>query len=400
MIHVVYISVDGILGDLGSSQVRRVLERITAVGPVKYTLFTLEKPESLSNSARIQLQEELENSSISWRPMVYRKGPRGVLENIVWLASAVKDCVAAEGCDIIHARSYPSAMAAYLVSEYVNIPFIFDFRGYWIDERIVEGRWFTNPLAEKIGRLTERSLFQKAAGVVSLTEGAAKEISEGKFGQVDSVPIVVIPTLVDERDFSLDKRRVPRPNPLKDRVVVGFVGSINRSYRVEESLELCSRLMSYNEKVFFLGLTAQREELESLVERFEIPACSYMIKSLTHNEIAQWLAWVDWGLLLLDSNQAKIASMPTKLGEFLASGVRPIHHGCNSDVADWVTRAATGVSLSSLDESSLSAALGVIGAGAPDVSLESGWARTREHFSLESGSQRYLEFYTKVLRID
>ncbi len=46
----------------------------------------------------------------------------------------------------------------------------------------------------------------------------------------------------------------------------------------------------------------------------------------------------------------------TKLAEFLASGVRPIQYGCNSEVGYWVERTGSGIRLPNLDESSLKAA--------------------------------------------
>jgi hypothetical protein len=82
--------------------------------------------------------------------------------------------------------------------------------------------------------------------------------------------------------------------------------------------------------------------------------------------------------------------MPTKLAEFFAVGVRPLHYGCNSEVADWVRRVGTGLVLDSLAESELArAARFAVDSHHDAAVLSAGRERAEPHFSLRAGLDRY-----------
>lgn len=123
---------------------------------------------------------------------------------------------------------------------------------------------------------------------------------------------------------------------------------------------------------------------------------------------------MDWGFLLLRPDAAKAASMPAKLAEFFAAGVRPIHYGCNDEVGAWVRRGASGLSLSSVDGRCLDEAAAYIAADGPPpdaatppgprppadhvlATLEAARARTEAHFSIVSGATRYAQLFDAVL---
>ncbi len=399
MRHIAYISVDGLLEPLGASQVQKVLEGLSVPGDIRFTVFSLEKPKSLVDRHHVTLtRRTLAKQNIHWLHYPYQNGLKGIFKNLATLTQAVDDLVENDSVCLIHARSYLAGLIAQVMWIAHGIPYVFDFRGYWIDERIEEGRWFTNSLAIAGGRSIERHLFQNAHAIVSLTESAAEDIRTGKFGKVRDSSVFVIPTCVDGTAFQLAARDVQRPSQLRGKNVVGYVGSLNASYLVEESLRLVAYILKTDPSAFFLGLTGQTSELERSALSAGIPAERMLIRGVAHSEMPQWLGWIDWGLLLLQTNAAKRASMPTKLAEFLAVGVRPIHHGCNEDVAFWVRKAGTGLSLSTLDEYSMAKIARALAATSSDSELIEGWQRTSQHFSMETGVLRYREIYDHVLK--
>ena len=136
-----------------------------------------------------------------------------------------------------------------------------------------------------------------------------------------------------------------------------------------------------------------------LVDEIGIPDDRRLIASVGHGEIHRWLPWIDFGLMLLVSpNDAKRASMPTKLGEFFAAGVTPISYGGNSEVADWVKRAGSGLALDDLSDESLEQAANFVETGVPDSSIRLRARRVaEEHFSLDSGAARYDRLFQDIL---
>src|SRR5262249_17875697 len=106
--------------------------------------------------------------------------------------------------------------------------------------------------------------------------------------------------------------------------------------------------------------------------------------------VASYIASLDWGMLLLAETFAKRASMPTKLGEFLAAGVRPIHYGCNPEVGHWVRRTGSGLSLPDLDDDTLERTARSVASATGDANvLSSARDIAEQHFSLRGALARY-----------
>jgi glycosyltransferase involved in cell wall biosynthesis len=276
-------------------------------------------------------------------------------------------------------------------------------RGYLIDERVVEGRWFRNPLLLRLARAVERGIFSRCAGAVTLTSPSAADIASGRFGAWDArKPLSVIPTCANYDVFRLERRADGIPSALRSRLreklVVGYVGAVNRSYRVEQALLLFKHLHALRPDAHLLCLTLQTEALASAIERAGLAAPSVTLTSAAPWEMPAWLGWIDWGLHLLEVGEAKRASMPTKLAEFLASGVRPVHHGCNEEVSEWVEHCGSGYVLPTTNDAALRhAAAFVASAPAAPGLLARARELSRPHFGLEAGLDRYQEVVARLL---
>ena len=140
--------------------------------------------------------------------------------------------------------------------------------------------------------------------------------------------------------------------------------------------------------------------MTSVADERGIPPGRRLITSVPHERMHQWLPWIDFGLMLLvKPNQAKRASMPTKLAEFFATGVAPIAHGANAEVSAWVERTGSGLGLCDLAIESLEEAVDFVAQGVPDADV---LVRAREvarnHFSLDSGAARYDALFRSILR--
>lgn len=392
--HVVYVTFDGIMEPLGESQVVRFVEGINSVTDVNFTIVSLEKGNDLQDSIRRNaLRTRLLEQGIEWEPEPYRGGSLGVCGNLAQMVQLVGQITENQGIDLLHARSYLPALVCETIQAAYDVPVIFDFRGYWIDERIEEGRWFTNPLSIEAGRGIERHLFQNASAIVSLTRTAAEDIQNGRFGYVHA-PIVVIPTCVDTNRFNLEQRKVPRPTVLEGKNVIGWVGSMNASYLVDESLELTRWILEEDPNAFFLALTQQVADLRERALGVGVPESRMMIESVHHSEVPRWLGWMDWGLLLLRENTAKRGSMPTKLGEFLASGVRPIYHSCNQDMAGLMEESGSGIQVD-LSLPLRDVALELV--RGDKISSNKGWRRVQNRLSLSAGVDSYSRLYDLLL---
>lgn len=398
--HILYLTFDGLLEPLGNSQVTSLLERISMSGDFRFSVCSLEKTQDLQKKDRLSsLLERLADSGIHWSYSSFERGLWGAARNFAAMAELVWMLADTDPFQLVHARSYPPAFVAWLTKNALHVPYIFDFRGYWIDEKLDAGNALVTPGRARLARVWERTLYQGANAIVSLARPGAEDIKRGKFGSDVTDDIVVIPTCVDTDRFNLDIGRVRRQElGLEDKLVIGYVGSINPSYRVHESLQLFKYIHELEHDAELLVLTRQREEFGILARQLNLPLTSIRIHSVPHHEVAEWVGAMDWGLLLLNSPEAKRASMPTKLGEFLAAGVRPIHHGCNSEVTEWVEKCGTGISLADTREATLrNAAVQIVSHRRSRAELLKGRRTASDHFGLESGAERYQVLYRKVL---
>jgi glycosyltransferase involved in cell wall biosynthesis len=392
---VTHVSLDGLSTPLGESQVLAVSERLQSMG-WECTILSLE-PESGDPDAFDGLDVRMASSGIRWQHRPYRRGRIGAVRNALSMTAMLRDVW--ERTDLVHCRSYFGAFFPAAADIFGSTPYVFDTRGYWVEEKIEAGHWFQDAASRAIARRVERELYQRASGVVSLTELAAEDVRNGRFGRRHPRErSICIPTCVDYTTFTMD--RGPAPHDfLNDGPIVAYVGSLNPSYEYRKSLELVALTLSRIPQARFLALTSQVSEMRSLADEFAIPASRRLITSVAHNRIHRWLPWIDFGVtLLVNPIQAKRASMPTKLAEFFATGIAPISHGANSEVTDWVNRAGSGMVLEDLSPNSLERAADFVARGVPDADvLMRARLAAEKHFSLDSGAERYDALFRDVL---
>jgi hypothetical protein len=389
---IVYLSADGVLNALGWSQVARLLMGLAKQG-LHYHLVSMERPDRLADSAaRRRAAHDLASAGVEWTPITYStSGGPAMATNLARLAAAAALIVPRGG--LVHARGYHGAACARLLRAR-RVRYVFDARGYWIDERLDAGRLFTRPAVLATARAVERRLYRDAAAVVTLTELQADDVRRGELGRYDG-PVLTIPTCADFDAFRLreDGAAEPPHPELGGPCVLGLVGSINASYHMTEAVRLARRVLELSPDAKLVVLSEQREAFRALCEAEGVPATRTLVETVPHARVPRWTPWLDWGLQLLVTRRSKRASMPTKLAEFFASGVRPVHHGCNDEVGRWVERAGSGVVLRDLSEGSLEEAarsIASITARPRDVAaLRRARAVAEPHFSLTSGIARY-----------
>jgi glycosyltransferase involved in cell wall biosynthesis len=400
-----YVSATGVLQPLGYSQVVRVLKALSRKG-WRYSLISLERSADMGRPGALDaMHAELADAGIAWTPRPYRDAARNVA------TLSLETARLARSCALVHARSYQPALAAYFALRLHNTPYLFDKRGYWIDEKRDEGRWFAHPLAYSAGKSLERTLFESCAGVVSLSRHGVDDVRGGVFGAWPHLrPVVNIPTVVDYDSFTIEPDTQSLPADLlarlEGKLVVGYIGSLNASYKVDAMCDLFARTHSLNPNAHLLGLTGQPEALAERLGRAGAPTDSFTLTRSPHELMPSWLSMVDWGLMLLNSTYAKRASMPTKLAEFFAAGVRPVQLGCNADVGEWVARAGSGISLEDTSDAELDRAAERIAASerraaqgaALRARLEHAREVTRPHFSLDSGVDAYDRLLDSLVR--
>jgi glycosyltransferase involved in cell wall biosynthesis len=206
--------------------------------------------------------------------------------------------------------------------------------------------------------------------------------------------IKVITTCTDLDLFKYDTK-LKNSKRTKRPFTVGYVGSVGVWYLFDESLK-CFKIIKEvipNAKLHIIN----REGHEYIYERLQqldIDLDSVTISTADRSGVANAMQFMDIGLFMIKPVYSKIASTPTKLGEFLGCGVPCLCNSGVGDVASIIRKRKVGIALDSFDEDEMRKAVRNIldMTRCIDIKERCRGAALR-HFSLYDGVKSYNEIY-------
>jgi glycosyltransferase involved in cell wall biosynthesis len=384
-VRVVYVSYDGALDPLGSSQVRPYLEGLAERG-VALTLVSFEKPARWrDDEARIALASRLERHAIRWRPLPYHKRPRlpATAWDVVAGARAIRREVERSGAGLVHCRGDVAMAMARWARLPRGVRILYDVRGLFADERVDAGSWTAGSTLDRMVRRVESANLRRADGVVALTAAGLEALRERR-GELP--PHRVIPTCAD---LSVFRPRAPGEEP--DYGLV-YSGSLGTWYMAREMVAF-ARVAAPFVRGRTLFLTPDVEE----ARRAGATPDWAEVRSVDPAEVPAWLRRGRALFFFIRPTPSKRASCPTKLGEALASGLPVL---CNRGVGDLdavLADGAVGLLVDSFSEDGYSRAAQRLGVLLQDPALPGRCRRLAEAaYGLESGVEAYHQLYREL----
>ena len=384
---VLFISYDGMLEPLGQSQVLAYLKRLAADRAIH--LMSFEKAEDWNNFAeRERLSRDILAAGIVWHPLLYHKRPSawdiaiGIVVGL-WL-------VFRHRLSIVHARSYVPSVMALVIKPFSGAKYLFDMRGFWVDERLDGGLWPRGGRMYRVAKWFEKRFLLSADHVVSLTHAAVREMANFDYLQGRMQPITVIPTCADLTRFK------PMPREVVGRdFVLGYVGTVGTWYLFDEVAACFAQLLLMKPEAKFLILNrGEHAYIRSRLAAAGVPDAAVEIITATHAEVPSEMARMDAGVFFIKQVFSKQASAPTKLAEFLGCGIPCLSNAGVGDMAGVLEGERVGVALKAFDEASVSAGLAQLLVLASDPDIRARCASVAEkHFSLVEGVRRYAQAY-------
>lgn len=401
-----FISLDGMTDPLGQSQVLPYLAGLAGKGH-RIFLISCEKVERFE-AGKQQIEAFCKEKGIIWRPQPYLTRPRGIA---TWqqVRQMYREAVSIHkevGLDFTHCRSYVPALVGLRLKRKKGIPFIFDMRGFWVDERVEGGLWDVKKswyqAAFRFMKRKEKAFMQEAAHIVSLTE-KGREIMKDMLKE-RLAPVSVIPCSVDMELFGEaggGRREARQELRLRlgiaeDAWVFVYLGSVGSWYLLEEMLGFFQYVKSRNPRAHFL-LISQGEAKFILKKAAEIglSESALSIHAAARQEIPALLQVADIGLFFIKPCFSKQASSPTKLGEMLAMGLPVIANGGVGDLDDFFAKNKVGKLLAAFDEVAFEEVEKVL-----PVLVNSDPEKIRSvakaHFSLETAVELYDAIYQGI----
>ena len=172
---------------LGGSQVLPYLQGLASRGH-RISLVSCEKPGSEPETWE-RVRRICAGADIGWHPLTYHKSPP-VLSTMWDLAAMIRSAESLQnkiGFDLVHCRSYVPALVGLRLKRSHGVPFLFDMRGFWPEERVEAGSWdLANPLFRAVFSYFKRrelEFFREADAIVSLTAAGRDQMQSRPLGQ-------------------------------------------------------------------------------------------------------------------------------------------------------------------------------------------------------------------------
>jgi glycosyltransferase involved in cell wall biosynthesis len=364
-----YLSFDSVCRGVGLSQVARYVERLARRG-VDVTLHSFE-PERPTDA----MGDLLAGVGVQWHP--HRFGRLGAAGGA---ARAARGAFLLRGAELVHARSDVAA-ASSLASR--RPCWIWDVRGFWRRERVLQDLLRPGSPPDRVMAYVEGAAARSSTGIIILSNTAA-DVLRGRFGAAVSDKIRVIPTCVDLSRFPL------APMPETSRVRLLLLGTLNRMYDVPVMLTLLDRMRAHHHtdlQVVGPPSAGWGPELAA------IGATSHAVEAGAIPDVIR-----EHHVGLCVQRGTNLAAMPTKVAEFLATG-RPVVIGKGlGDLDDLLTRHDCGVIVGDSSERELDRATDEILRLVFDPETPARCRRlAEEHFDLERGVDRLLEAYRRAV---
>jgi glycosyltransferase involved in cell wall biosynthesis len=384
-----YISYNGINAALVQSQVINYLRTLHTHG-WNFLLITFER-EPLDSEQIDQRSAQLQALGIDWYPHFYRPGGAAIISGILRASRLAMTLVRRNQVSLIHCRSFIPAIVGAATGAVSGRPWIFDIRGFWVDEKTYKGRISPTSAAYRLGKWVERQLYRRCAAVVALTQASANIISAlPLWQQQQRPPVVVIPTCVDIAAFQL-------PHQASARVRFGYLGSLGPGYMAQQILEFFEVVVQAP-LAASLTLISQTDnaDIPGFEQRRALHPEQLALASAAPHEVPQRLTEIDIGLSFIEPHYCKQASCPTKLGEYLAAGI-PVIANDIGDMASVLRRDRVGVIIEDFSPAGYLHAAQEAMALRAEPDFQARCQRAVARFSLTQGSAQYLNLYQQVL---
>ncbi|MFN2405194.1 MAG: glycosyltransferase [Pyrinomonadaceae bacterium] len=404
---VLFISYNGMLDPLGQTQVLPYLRELAKRG-VKFTLLSFERARALTPEGAAkceQLRSELEPQGIEWHWLRYHQRPSvpATIYDVLAGIRKASSLVQRNRVEMIHARGHIPATIALALKKRFPIKMIFDVRGLMAEEYVDAEHWRKDSLPYRITKATERSVFAETDAIVTLTERIWPIIREWDGLRGRTPHHEVIPCCVDLDRFQFrEEERARRRSELglTDQFTIVYSGSLDGWYLTEKMADFFASVVRRNPRAHLLWLTnGSHDRVRELMRSRNVETQNYSVLSVAAAEVPSYLAAADAGLAFIKRCVSKLASSPTKNGEYLACGLPLILNAGIGDsdalIHDW----KAGVLITEFTEEEFAKAAGDIEAMVrlPDARDKARGVAQRV-FNLEAvGGERYASLYERVL---
>ena len=323
-----YITFDGLSDPLGQSQILPYLCGIAGKG-FQIHILSCEKKERLEKEKETILSL-IKNLPISWDYILYDE-EGGVLTRLLYIRRIQKlaNILRKEKkITLVHCRSYLASLIGLSFKNKYGIPFVFDMRGFWADERIDGGIWKKNNILQNFFytyfKRKEKQFILRSDAIVSLTNAAVNELVKHYPADLVTAKATIIPCCTDTTVFSrrTEKKAIHLPSIAPEDHLLIYTGSIGTWYYTREMIDCVLTWKKSLPTLKLLILTKDSAALAKILSDYtEEQRAMILSASSSHKEVAAYLEIAKAAIFFIKPSYSKIASSPTKMAECWSMGL-------------------------------------------------------------------------------
>lgn len=405
-----YLCYFGLREPLVQTQVLPYLRQLAAAG-ARVHLLTFE-PEMGARWTAAQVEEErarVAEGGVEWHALPYHKRPSlpATLYDAQAGARFAARLLRRGEVNVLHARGHVAALMATMAKRTTRRGrIVFDIRGFMPEEYTDAGVWPEGGWLYRGVKRVERRLFDAADAFIVLTERAREILWPGSADADErGRPVEVIPCCVDFRRFAAadaePREKLRDELGLAGRRVVVYAGSFGGWYMTDEMARFIAVARREDPTTYAMILTQSDPQMVSdKLRSLGLGDGDFFVGRVAPGEVPRHMKAADLAVSFIRACYSKQSSSPTKIAEYLASGLPVVCNAGVGDVDAVIESDRVGVILREFTDEAYSAALAAADELRRDPSLpERCRASARSRFDLDTvGGAGYRCLYERLLK--
>jgi len=395
-VRTLYICYLGLREPLVQSQVLPYLRQLAAAG-IEVHLLTFESrlTEARTTNELAAHAARLDRDGINWSYLAYHKRPSVPATLYDVLAGAAKTIrlLRSRKIDVLHARAHIPLAIALLAQRWTGCALIFDLRGLVAEEYADAGLLKENSFLFRTVKRLERAGLRRADQIVVLTKSMRDWLMAKGEAQADRIE--VIPTCADFSRFKREEEVFDSP----DSFEVIYAGSVVGLYMLKEMARFFLAIKLEQPNAMFRVLTlSDQEEVANVLQRAGVSTADFQVAAVSPEDVPNQIRRARLGISFRRPTFSQIAASPTKIAEYLASGIPIVSNIGTGDVDELFQVEQVGLTVDVFDEATYADAAKRAIALAHEPGIRERCIRTgRRYFDLVNvGGQRYRNVYERL----
>ena len=308
---------------------------------------------------RLWQSEELDGVRVIrvWTYIVSNEGfVKRILDYLSYMFFAIISAPFVRRVDLVVGTSpqFFTVCAAYVVSRYKRIPYVFELRDLWPESIKAVGAMRDSILLRGLEKL-ELFLYRKAAAVISVTHSFRRNLIDRGIA-ADRIRVVI-----NGVDLSVFKPTIPDSNlrsalGLEGKFVAGYIGTHGMAHALETLLEAADKLRKRPDgdvyRIVLLGDGANKAPLVRKASAMGLDNVTF-IDSVPREEVVRYWSILDVAIIHLKKTPLVRNVIPSQLFESIGIGI-PVLHGVVGESAELVEKEGVGIVFEPQSSASLS----------------------------------------------